>query len=53
MGPERYTDNDNIMMMRVVLQPFSVENEMMTQTLIMKRDVVSIAYTQRMAVIYK
>lgn len=48
-----YSPNDNIAHVKVVLQPFSVENGMMTQTLKIKKDVVQRVYQHVIADMFK
>lgn len=47
-----YTGNDNVAHVRIVLQPFSVENGMMTQTLKIKKDIVSKTYAKEIEKMY-
>lgn len=48
-----YSANDNIVPIRVLLVPFSVENGMMTQTLKIKKDVVAKVYASEIAGMFK
>jgi len=52
-GRRNYTPNERVGGYRLVLDPFTVENGMMTQTLKIKRDVVARNYAQDIASIYK